>query len=63
MMSAFGSKNRNLRGFSPAKEVLKPIFILRCPGLPHNLGYFLYQPGEEFIVAQESREGRFLDLR
>ena len=26
MISAFGSENRNLRGFSPAKEVLKPIF-------------------------------------
>jgi hypothetical protein len=37
-MRGFGSKNRNLPGFSPGKEVPKTIFKLRWPGLPHNLG-------------------------
>jgi hypothetical protein len=38
----FGFQNRNFGGFSPGKEVLKTIFKLRWPGLPHNLGYILW---------------------
>jgi hypothetical protein len=38
LMRGFGSKNRNLRGFSLGKEVPKTILGPRWPRLPHNLG-------------------------